>query len=321
MMGSHYNSVPIFVGSYYALRDQIEADFDSNHMKMSYRNYIPFGPGGVLYSDVMFGMAHFLPQGKNVYDIRKTPDTDETALPALLRLLDRTKPLEKITFLSIGTMTPFALMFSKKYIADFKPLLRRVDGLFVMGGAVNVKGNIFSSKTNDKAEFNIFADPEGAKIAFSEMSKYMDITLVPLDAIKDVPITESLLSILFTQSKTPEAQFVGHMMKNLRDTWFDVDTFFQTAFLWDPSAAVAMLHPAVVTEKKRRVIRVVVEEGVRGPDQGWTKPCSPFELLGGTCAEIEVISGLDGQLLRQTLIETLQQKENSAERSLICLNS
>ncbi|KAI0564865.1 Inosine-uridine preferring nucleoside hydrolase [Gracilaria domingensis] len=319
MMGSRHASVPIFVGSYYALTDQMKADLDGTHLQMSYRSFIPFGPGGILYSDVVYGMGQFLPQGKNAYDIRNTPDTDEKAIPALVKHLDRTKPLEKITFLSIGTLTPFALMLSKKHIRNVKPLLRRVDGLYVMGGAVNVKGNIFTSTTNKKAEFNVFADPDGAELTFLDMSRYTDVTIVPLDAIKDVPLTKSLLLELFTKPKTPEAQLVGHLMKNLKDTWFKPNAFFQTAFLWDPSAAVTMLHSDVISSQKKQMIRVVVEEGVDGPDQGWTKPCTTGEILRGSCSEIMVIDGLDGKLLRHILVETLQQKENSAELPLVCL--
>lgn len=56
----------------------------------------------------------------------------------------------------MGTLTPLAKMFGELYVDDMEAVLPKVTEVVVMGGAVDVPGNLFSKPTNLKAEFNIY---------------------------------------------------------------------------------------------------------------------------------------------------------------------
>lgn len=163
-------------------------------------------------------------------------------------------------------------------------------------------------------------DPHAGQWALKNLSdRGVATLLVPLDGTDSVPIQERLLEELRGMPMTPEAQLTGRLMENLRDTWFEPDLFFETAFLWDPSAAVATLFPDVITNATERFVRVVIEEGPDGPNQGWTKPCDGTEIEDDLCALITVVSGLEPDGVTDILLDTLRGAAGSAERGLICL--
>ena len=143
--------------------------------------------------------------------------------------------------------------------------------------------------------------------------------LVPLDGTNSVPIQERLLDGLRNMPMTPEAELTGRLMENLRATWFEPDIFFESAFLWDPSAAIAALHPDVVKVSSDRHIRAVFEDGPDGPQQGWTKPCAATEIEDDLCALMTVVSGMDPDAVTDVLMNTLMDPAGSAERGLSCL--
>lgn len=212
-------------------------------------------------------------------------------------------------------------MFTPPHLAFIKmKLLPRVKRVVVMGGAVFVSGNLFSKPANQHAEFNIYNDPHAAKWAFSNLTQYdIPVWLVTQDATKNVPIQQRLLDELWERPLTPEAQLAGGMMENLRLTWFSPSHFFETAFLWDPSAAVVAVIPKVVKTLRKIHIRVVIEDGVNGRTQGWTKPCDHGEIDKGYCAKLYVVLDLMEPNVTDNLLTTLQSKQNSAQRGLRCL--
>lgn len=321
MMSDRFRDVPIYIGAHYALVDEIEAqEAGLLTPRVTYRDSIPFGNGGLLHSDTLHGMGHTVPRSPNYYDIRNTPDTDLRSISALYGLLDKLPKNAMVEFLTLGTFSSISKMFSPQLVKDTRlSLLPRLKRIVAMGGAVFVPGNLFTKPENDKAEYNIYADPHSAQWAFTNLtSAGVKIILVPLDATNDVPIARRLLRVLLTKPRTPEAQLSGIMMRNLRDTWFDPAFFFDSAFLWDPSAAIVATRLDVVKKKERVDVRVVIEEGVGGPRQGWTKPCDEDEKGAGLCSKITVILDLDAKLVTDALLKTLQQPKNSAQRALEC---
>jgi pyrimidine-specific ribonucleoside hydrolase len=77
-----------------------------------------------------------------------------------------------------------------------------------MGGAVKVPGNLQVPGVqidNRVAEWNIYVDPHAAAVVFESGAP---ITLVPLDATNDAPLTMAFYKRLEADHTTPEADFV-----------------------------------------------------------------------------------------------------------------
>lgn len=84
-----------------------------------------------------------------------TPIEKEHGVDFIIRTLRESD--EKITLIPTGPLTNIAMALIKA--PDIK---EKIDKMIIMGGAIRDPGNITSA-----AEFNIFVDPEAAKIVFS----------------------------------------------------------------------------------------------------------------------------------------------------------
>lgn len=101
-----------------------------------------------------------------------TPIETEHAVDFMIRTLRDSK--EKITLIPTGPLTNIATAFIKA--PDIK---EKIDKIIIMGGAVNDPGNITSA-----AEFNIYVDPEAAKIVFaSGCNLYLNTLDVSMKAV------------------------------------------------------------------------------------------------------------------------------------------
>jgi len=187
-----------------------------------------------------------------------------------------------------------------------------------MGGAVDVAGNLFTLPNNTVAEFNMYNDPLGAHVGMAAAAAAgIPIRLVPLDATSDAPIAGALLATLRDAPATPEAQLVGVLMEKLRRTWFDPASFFSTAYLWDPTAAIVLHAPWVVTNATVTQVKVV-DDGPRGDLTGWTKRCDAAEVAAGECFPSVVVYDVNGGAVNKQVERLLQAPVNAAVRSLMC---
>jgi inosine-uridine nucleoside N-ribohydrolase len=96
------------------------------------------------------------------------------------------KNKKSVVILAIGPLTNIGQLI-QKYPNDVKKIKR----IYIMGGALNVKGNLKTSiytkeLSNNYAEWNIWVDPLAAKIVFNSS---IPITLVPLDATNQAKFT------------------------------------------------------------------------------------------------------------------------------------
>lgn len=118
-----------------------------------------------------------------------------------------------------------------------------------MGGAVRVPGNLADGglfhTANKAAEWNIFIDPLAAQIVFRSG---IPLRLIPLDATNKVPIDLKFLREFQSSARSPLARFVAEVLesdkKSVEDGYF---------YAWDPLAAVALLHPAVVKTSRLHI--------------------------------------------------------------------
>jgi pyrimidine-specific ribonucleoside hydrolase len=162
-------------------------------------------------------------------------------------------------------------------------LVENIEMVYVMGGAVDVDGS-FVSEDNTAAEWNMYCDPHAARLAFESGAP---ITLVPLDATNDVPVTPEFVAQLDAEKTTPEAGFVAALLANNAESIASGSYYF-----WDPLAAVVMSNPSLVTLTPRDVTVIDIPGA---PDDGRTKPVA-------NGSEILVATAPDGDALEAALI-------------------
>jgi inosine-uridine nucleoside N-ribohydrolase len=156
----------------------------------------------------------------------------------------------KVTLLALGPLTNLGETLEKT-----PSLVDRIEMVYVMGGAVDVPGNIASSGSgiaNDVAEWNIYVDPHAASLVFASGAP---ITLVPLDATNFVKVTPAFYARLARNHNSAEAAFIYDLYSQNR-------SFYEsgTLYFWDPSAA-AILTDQSIAAFKSRALCVVEREG------------------------------------------------------------
>jgi pyrimidine-specific ribonucleoside hydrolase len=185
---------------------------------------------------------------------------------------------EPVTVLALGPLTNVGAALEAT-----PELVDKLEMIYVMGGAVDVDGS-FVTEENTVAEWNIYCDPHAARLAFESGAP---ITLVPLDATNEVPVTPEFVARLEAEKATPEAEFVAELLANNAESIESGSYFF-----WDPLAAVVMSDPSLVTLTPRDVTVIDIPGS---PEDGRTKPVA-------NGSEIIVATAPDGAALEASLI-------------------
>jgi inosine-uridine nucleoside N-ribohydrolase len=165
---------------------------------------------------------------------------------------------QPVTIVAVGPLTNVAEAFQKA-----PEISENVAGIYVMGGAVRVEGNVGNSGVgveNKFAEWNIYIDPVAANIVFNSSTL---ITLVPLDATRDVPITRHFYQALENNRNTPETNLAFDILT--ANLGFVDSGGFQ---FWDSLTSAIFTDEAIATFEEMQL--TVVEE--EGPESGFTKP-------------------------------------------------
>ncbi len=147
-----------------------------------------------------------------------------------------TEKNNKISILATGPLTNVA-----DFIEKYPHLKNKIEKIFIMGGAVHVKGNIQAldpTSDNTVAEWNIYADPKAAQIVFTSQ---IPVTLVPLDATNQVPMTKKFYETLSKESQ-PELKLIYLMLKDIIDS-IGLEAFLRDFYLWDPLSAIIISDP------------------------------------------------------------------------------
>ena len=135
--------------------------------------------------------------------------------------------------IALGPLTNLA-----EAVQDDEDALDGVEMMYLMGGAVDDGGNVLD---NPEAEFNIWADPLAAQIVFDAE---IPITLVPLDATNDLPVTPYLYDAVDAHRDHSEAS-------RFTAEYLDVTPLFGGMYHWDELAAVVATDESVVTIEER----------------------------------------------------------------------
>jgi pyrimidine-specific ribonucleoside hydrolase len=141
---------------------------------------------------------------------------------------------ERVTLLTLGPLTNLAAALDSGVdLAAF------VDRIVVMGGAVDVPGNVQpeGAAAPLPAEWNLWVDPAAADAV---LRAGVPVELVALDATNSVPLDQALLDRL-------AANDTGRVTGLVRRL-FEGNPAVQEggAYLWDPLAAIAAVQPALV---------------------------------------------------------------------------
>ncbi|MET9628132.1 nucleoside hydrolase [Lentzea sp. NPDC006480] len=196
--------------------------------------------------------------GGHAGDDPTTTHTNESAAEQLARLA-RANPGE-LNLLAIGPLTNVALAL------QIEPHLPRLlDKVVVMGGALNVPGNITSY-----AEANFWHDPEAADLVLQ--AGFEDLTIVGLDVTMASHAPGEWLEAL------PETNYARQILGFYAD--FYGSFLGRTGFVpHDPLAAAILLDPDLATYREDRFAIELTGRYTRGAlvaDQRFLAEGSPF---------------------------------------------
>lgn len=186
---------------------------------------------------------------------------------------------EPITVLALGPLTNIGAALEAT-----PDLVDNIAMIYVMGGAVDVEGSYVSDE-NTTAEWNIYSDPHAAWLT---LESGVPITLVPLDATNEVPVTPEFVERLEAKKTGPAAEFVATLFE-LNAASIEGGGYF----FWDPLAAAVMIDPALVTLTPRTI---VIVDAPGDPEDGRTQP-------DDNGREVLVATDPDAAALEDLLIE------------------
>ena len=251
-----YDSIPVACGR--------ETPLKGNHVfPDSWR-------GGV---DSLYGLT--LPEGEN-------PNQTLNAVELLTSVILTSS--EKVSVLTLGPLTTLAEVFQ-----NTPSITDNIEGVFIMGGAVDVPGNIAVSGAgidNTVAEWNIYIDPYAANVVFQSG---VPTTLVALNATNYTPLTREIYDRFTVNHITPESTFI-YDLYTMNSWYFDLNTLY----FWDQVSAV-MLSDESFSTFENKTLCVVEEEGAQS---GQTK-------IGEGCPLIRVAISVDRERFESLFLDTL----------------
>jgi inosine-uridine nucleoside N-ribohydrolase len=208
--------------------------------------------------------------------------SDLSAPDLIIGILQKSN--EAITIVAVGPLTNIADALRKA-----PEISTKIKEIYIMGGAVESKGNVGNSGVNiqnEYAEWNIYIDPVAANIVFKSG---IPIVLIPLDATDDVPVTRNFYKALDKNRNTSTAKLVYEMLTANLD--FVDSGGFQ---FWDSLTSSTFMDQSIVTFEELN-LSVVEEEG---PESGRTK-----QVVNG--AKIKVAMRADHNKFEQLFLTVL----------------
>lgn len=156
----------------------------------------------------------------------------------------------EVTIFALGPCTNIAL-----FVREYPYLVPLVKKIIYMGGAFDIPGN-----TTPAAEFNVWFDPEAAKICLR--APFKEQMIVPLDVCDKVLYTINEYNRIVDGPQTPLVK----MFEDIHGPIFDKNPDYQS-FVWDSITAAIFLQPNIITQIEERYVDV---DTSYGPDYGKT---------------------------------------------------
>ena len=201
----------------------------------------------------------------------------------------------KVTLLTLGPLTNVAQTLQKT-----PSLVDNIDMIYIMGGAVNVHGNVGASGVginNNAAEWNIYVDPYAANVVLQSSAP---ITLVPLDATNHAPVTSKFYKRLASSHTTPEATFVFDVLTQMQGLIDSGGYYF-----WDSLAAAILTDESLATLQNQALCVVETD----GPESGRTK-------AGEGCPKVRVAISADAGRFEQMFLDILNRAGDASLRGI-----
>ncbi len=256
---------------------------------------LPLGYGQDSPPTGNYGFPEGLRQAANTFWGWPIPNAEKTypaqPAPELMVSVIRQSPSPVTVFVS-GPLTNLA-----KALRLDPGIVKNVAGVYIMGGAVYVPGNINDLDPYTKnvtAEWNIYGDPQAAREVFDSGLK---IYLVPLDATNQVQVTNEDIGQWRRGGKI--ANFAADIYDSLLRNWGA-----QQAAIWDVMTAAIMLNPDLCVFKSLH-LEVTTQQG---NTSGQTVVSPDKEANASVCLEP------DADKIRQNLIDVFA---NSLDRKII----
>lgn len=139
-----------------------------------------------------------------------------------------------LTLVTTGPLTNVAKIFQEK-----PELVSSVEEMIIMGGAMNVEGNVEEEGHDGSAEWNIYADPDSFK---QILSTKIPLKLITLDLTNRLPVTKEFLDKLESQTSKSKASELASRL------WSLVKGF--EYFFWDTITAAAAIAPDIFEFKE-----------------------------------------------------------------------
>lgn len=213
----------------------------------------------------------------NTLDFTPSGTISKTSAVEFLINTIRERPHE-ITIIAVGPLTNIAIAINLA-----PDIINQVKELVIMGGAVNVPGNV-----TPYGEANIVSDPEAAQIVFNSG---LPITLVGLDVTM-----KTLLPIKVLNSWRESEKDVS-LLVNMTEHYMKAYDHFYPGIggcaLHDPLAVAVAIDPSFV-KKVPMDIKVVLEGEKAGQTIGTNNTSSMVQL----CTEVDANRFLDHFLER-----------------------
>ena len=191
----------------------------------------------------------------------------------------------EVELVALGPLTNVAMALHKD-----PSFAGKVKGCVMMGGASDHLGNI-----TPVAEFNVWVDPEAAKVVFSSG---MPLKMVGLDISRKHAVFTPEESADLRSVGTPLAEFCVDIQRVVHNEW---DGGFELA---DPIAMAVALDPAVATRVERRF--VAVETGGEWC-RGQTVVVHPeLSIVGEYEPNVEVVEDASRQRFLELLYEAVR---------------